>query len=157
MSHDPSPLSPPPAHALLGELRTVFDVVGMLGPLAASRLRSAPPAPTRTVVVLPGIGTDDRVTAPLRFYLRRHGYDAQGWGLGRNLAGLNLRHQLSDISSAWPIEAREDYRGEGSVPMLCDRFVAHLKSQYGERQVVLVGWSLGGYVAREAARELPDQ
>jgi dienelactone hydrolase len=55
----------------------------------------------------------------------------EGWGLGRNT---------------------------GRVPQLIPRIVERLE-QLSQRQgdrVGLVGWSLGGYLAREAARERPE-
>jgi hypothetical protein len=38
---------------------------------------------------------------PLRGYLKRMGFQAAGWGLGKNLAGLNLAHALDDLSDGW--------------------------------------------------------
>ncbi len=153
------PLSAPGRLGLIRETRTALDLLTMLGPLASAQLR-APPAPSqpRTVVAVPGFGADDRFFAPLRYYLRRHGYAAAEWGLGRNLAGVDMRHELQDISAAWPIEPREQYRGEGSVPYLCERFVEQLHSRYSQtgQALTLLGWSLGGYIAREAARDLPE-
>lgn len=153
----PPPLSPPGRLGLLGETRTALDLLTMLGPLASAQLRAPRErARRRTVVAVPGFGADARFFAPLRHYLRRHGYDATDWGLGRNLAGVNLRHRLEDISSAWPIEARAPYRGEGGVPYLCERFVEHLRQRHEPEPVTLLGWSLGGYIAREVARDLPQ-
>ncbi|MEM9385682.1 MAG: alpha/beta fold hydrolase [Pseudomonadota bacterium] len=150
-------LSPPGRLGLIGESRTALDLLTMLAPLAAAQLRPRQPR-QRTVVAVPGFGADDRFLAPLRHYLHRHGYDAIGWGLGRNLAGVDMRHALEDISNAWPIEPREPYRGEGGVPYLCERFIETLREQHAThgRPLTLVGWSLGGYIAREAARDLPQ-
>ncbi len=151
-------LAPPGRLSLLLETRTAIDLARMLVPLAGAQMRAASaPAPTTPVLVLPGFGTDDRVMAPLRHDLTRRGYAAEGWGMGRNLAGVNLRHRLEDISAAWDIEARQDYRGEGGVPYLCERFVERVRVRHEAlgRPITLLGWSLGGYIAREAARELP--
>jgi pimeloyl-ACP methyl ester carboxylesterase len=84
-----------------------------------------------TVVVLPGMGVGDWTTAPLRRYLRRRGFDARGWGLGRHRP-----------------EADETLR----------RFLPRLEAIAVEvgAPVALIGWSLGGIVAREAARLRPD-
>ena len=111
------------------------------------------------VIVLPGFGSGDRVTAPLRQFLKRSGYQAEGWGLGVNRAGIGLIEDLDDLSEHWPIDRSREHRGEASVPALCDRMAARVlqRSQDLGRPVALIGWSLGGYVAREVARDLPEQ
>ena len=82
------------------------------------------------VLVFPGFGTGDGSTLVLRGFLRGLGYRVRGWGLGRN---------------------------DGNVPELIPR-VADLVARTAEQvgPVRLVGWSLGGYLAREAARERPE-
>jgi pimeloyl-ACP methyl ester carboxylesterase len=82
--------------------------------------------------VLPGYGAGDASTAVLRSYLRWLGYDARGWVLGRNT---------------------------GDAPALMPRVTAAVDALAEETRqpVTLVGWSLGGYLAREAARERPER
>lgn len=84
----------------------------------------------RTVMVLPGRGGNDAVTAPLRAYLRSLGHEVHGWGLGV-------------------------HRGEvlHNVTLLKRRLGA--LHEVHARPVALVGWSLGGIVARELARQEP--
>lgn len=84
------------------------------------------------VLVLPGFGADDRSTWPLRVFLSRLGYDARGWGFGRN---------------------------DDDVPQLVERVGAAVERLVGPRRerLCLVGWSLGGYIAREVARDLPER
>ena len=82
-----------------------------------------------TVIVLPGLGGDDASTAPLRWFLTRLGYRAIGWGLGRNVGfGRRVAGGLDEL--------------------LADASVAG-------RPASLVGWSLGGVHAFEAARRRP--
>jgi pimeloyl-ACP methyl ester carboxylesterase len=83
------------------------------------------------VLVLPGHGAGDVSTAVLQCYLRFLGYRVRGWGKGRN---------------------------RGDVPDLLPRVLKRLISfaRRSEQPVRLIGWSLGGYLAREAARERPD-
>jgi len=71
----------------------------------------------------------------LRRFLTKSGYDAQGWGLGRNVAGRDWRGEISELSEGWAIGER-DRKNRG-------------------KPVALVGWSLGGFLAREAARDFP--
>ena len=79
------------------------------------------------VLVLPGLMAGDDSTWPLRRILRRLGYRAHGWRLGRNLgptpaAVTGLRNRLDDLHSRY------------------------------DEPVSLIGWSLGGIYARALAR-----
>ncbi len=84
-----------------------------------------------TIWVFPGMGVGDGSTRTLRRYLRRHGFDARGWGLGRN-----------------PPDAA------ATLVRLLPRLEALVVETGGP--VALVGWSLGGILARELARLRPD-
>lgn len=108
-------------------------LAGELGALALAwpLLAQAPRGDGHTVLVLPGFLATDNSTAAMRHYLKSLGYDAQGWQLGRNLGGNRGTHGL----------ARE-------------RLDA-LAQQSG-RKVSLIGWSLGGILARELARHVPQ-
>jgi pimeloyl-ACP methyl ester carboxylesterase len=156
MNPTPTPTKPPSPWALILEGRAALDMsrlaVSMLlpGQFAASQH-------PRRVIVLPGFGADDLSTAPLRHILSKAGHSVSTWGLGRNMAGMNLSYSAAEISANWQIEMREQYKGELGVPALCDRMTQHLReSVTPDAPVTLVGWSLGGVVAREAARDLPD-
>lgn len=83
------------------------------------------------VVVLPGHGFGDATTVPLRSYLRALGYQVRGWGLGPN----------RELASHY-------------VPLVAASLEAVTSADGG--RVALVGQSLGGYVAREVARQRPD-
>jgi pimeloyl-ACP methyl ester carboxylesterase len=122
-------LRPPSRQAALREGLSGFEVVRLAfhGP----RLARQPRGDGRTVLVLPGFGAGDASTLPIRGYLRSLRYDASGWGLGRNA---------------------------GNVEALVRAMVATVEELVSTRgrKVPLVGWSLGGVVAREVARERPD-
>lgn len=82
------------------------------------------------VLVLPGFYATDGLTGRLRSHLRKAGYAAHGWGLGRNF-GLT------------------DAVVEGLPARLDDLYERH-----GQR-VSVVGWSFGGLLARWLAHERP--
>lgn len=84
------------------------------------------------VLVLPGFIADDQATGTLRSFLTRAGYDAHSWNLGRNLGSCSVGADGHLLSSR--IEAIAQSTG---------------------RKVSLIGWSLGGLMARQGARLHP--
>lgn len=150
-------LSPPRRRSLLLESRTAIDLARMVAPLVSVQLRRPAARDRARIIVVPGFGSDDRYTAPLRHYLNRLGFRAEGWGLGKNLAGVDLPHSLEDLSPGWQFAQKENYRGEGSVPFLADRLAQRVRERHASvgEPITLIGWSLGGYLAREVARDLP--
>lgn len=123
-------LAPPAKLLMLRELAAPLDVAASL--LRAPGLVTCPRGDGTTVIVMPGFGTGDRSTAILRGFLQLLGYHVEGWGLGVN---------RGDVEALMPVVAAR---------------VAACSATLGE-PVHLVGWSLGGVLAREAARDLPDQ
>jgi pimeloyl-ACP methyl ester carboxylesterase len=123
-------LRPPAKWKLLGEVRVVFERLALMASLGRIQA-AAPRGQDETVMVVPGVATDDGWTARLRTYLSAIGYDAVGWGLGRN---------------------------RGNVPKLIPAVIQQTAGLAADRgqPVRLVGWSLGGYLAREVARERPE-
>jgi pimeloyl-ACP methyl ester carboxylesterase len=121
-------LQAPNPIGLLGEARGLLELPNLL--LRSRRLARQPRGRGEPVLVLPGFGAGDTSTAVLRAYVRYLGYRPRGWGLGRNT---------------------------GDVPVLLERVVSRLDRIAAEEGqcVSLIGWSLGGVLAREAARERP--
>ena len=83
------------------------------------------------VLVFPGYLAGDLTTIPLRNYLCYLGYRVRGWGLGVNRGNV-----------------------EKLLPKVLER-TDELAQRTGEA-VRLLGWSLGGVLARETARERPE-
>jgi len=166
----PLPESPPNSLMMLRETRTILDLGSVPLSLADSWLRrlgshdEVMARQSLPIIMLPGFASDQRYMKPLELYLSNLGYQTEDWGLGVNMAGMNMPHTLDQLSDTWSVEVYEGYtpetyKGEGGVPYLCDRATDRIRQRANElnSQVALVGWSLGGYVAREVARELPDQ
>lgn len=109
----------------LRELAVWRDVVRL--PRLAQYRRAVPRGKAR-VIVVPGFLTSDRVTWVMRQFLASLGYRVSGWGLGRN---------------------------HGRVPELIEQLGEQVASAGKREPVHLVGWSLGGFIAREVAREHP--
>jgi pimeloyl-ACP methyl ester carboxylesterase len=82
------------------------------------------------VLVLPGFTATDRSTAPMRGLMKDLGYEAHAWEMGRNLGPR-----------------------AGVMQALADK-LDDLHRRHG-RKVALVGWSLGGTMAREIAKAVP--
>ena len=84
------------------------------------------------VLTVPGYLANDASLFPLRVLLNLCGFRARGWGLGQN---------------------------RGNVEQMTADFMEMVKVEFartGGRPIHLVGWSLGGVVAREVARQRPD-
>ena len=114
----------------LAELRVLTEVPRLLLRLPWLVL-GQPRGRGEPVMVIPGYGASDAATAVLRAYLGTLGYSVQGWGLGRNRGGVGKL-----------------------MPRVLDQ-VSKLHEETG-RALRLVGWSLGGVIAREVARERPE-
>lgn len=100
----------------------------------AAAFGSAVPLPVqgngRPVLVLPGFMASDNTTARLRRSLAQGGFAAHGWGLGRNM---------------------------GVSTDMLDAIDARVNAIAADRPVTLIGWSLGGLIAREYAKRAPDR
>jgi pimeloyl-ACP methyl ester carboxylesterase len=121
---------PPHRFWTLAEGRAMFE----LGAFYMSRpfLTSLPKGDGHAVQVLPGFMATNTSTLPLRRLLGRLGYDAHGWDSGRNV------------------------RVDNALITRLENQLKRLNDNTG-RKVSLVGWSLGGVLARELAKLHPDR
>lgn len=122
------PTRAPTQWEAMRELRVPLDVTRLF--MKAPMLARQPRGAGQPVMVLPGFGAGDPSTAPLRHYLRWLGYEAHGWAMGTN---------LGHVATLLPPLIQR-------VQVIAD---AH------RRRVRLVGWSLGGTLARQITRAAP--
>jgi len=128
--HDGVVARPPNRFWTFTEGRAVFE----FGAFYAARpmLASLEKGDGHSVITMPGFMATNNSTVPMRNLLSQLGYDAHGWDSGRNVRVNEeligrLERQLMDVSEA------------------------------SGRKVSLVGWSLGGVLARELAKLHPDR
>lgn len=117
----------PARRAMTQELATAREPFRLLGRF--SDLARPPRGDGRLTVVIAGWLAPEGSLTPLRSFLAAAGHDARGSGLG---------------------VIRND------VETVIERFATRLETMMTDRPAFLVGWSLGGVVARETARRRPD-
>ena len=133
---DDRPLSgakPPSLGFAVAELPRAIVEFACLLP-GHSILSRAPRGDGHPVFTLPGYRSNDTSMIIMRRYLARWGYTPYPWGLGTNL-GIGYE--------------RLDYE---------ERFLARLKPVVKEsgEPATLIGWSQGGVIAREIAKQHPE-
>ncbi len=126
---DRDKLQPPGRSGLFREARVFLELPRLM--LRFPNLARQPRGRGEPIIILPGYGAGDGSTTLLQLYLRFLGYQAHGWGIGRNSG-----------------DAAE------LLPRILKRLMSFSRST--GQKVVIIGWSLGGYLGREAARERPD-
>lgn len=97
-------------------------------------LALAPRGDGHPVLVLPGFLSNDLPTAPLREYLNLLGYKVYAWELGLNLGAKKIGN------TGQKLQGRLD----------------KIHSETGEK-VSVIGWSLGGIMARQLAKARPEK
>lgn len=95
---------------------------------AAPWLLNAPRGDGRPVMLVPGFFASGRSMTPLAAFLRYLGYDVIDWGLGTNQGDV-----------------------EADIERLGER-VQQRFDEGGQQALTMLGWSLGGVLAREVAR-----
>ncbi len=124
--------SPPSRSRLVNEARIALEPLRMLfaAPKVAAPVLRRSSASTRRVMTIPGFGATDASMIVLRGYLRGLGHEPLTWEQGRN------RGDVQAMLDATLIRVDELTQTGGPLD--------------------LIGWSLGGVVAREVARDRPD-
>ena len=118
----------PTGPKLAKELASVLQVPRLA--LRSPKIMSLPKG-DETVMVFPGWSTSDLFMLPIRSSLRTLGHTAVGWGFGFNSGEV-----------------------EGMLPSIVNT-VRHRVSKAG-KPIALIGWSLGGVLAREVTRDHPE-
>jgi pimeloyl-ACP methyl ester carboxylesterase len=136
MASTVSTVSRPSLSLLASEpLRAAGDLIEHLALPAAA---AAPSRDGHVVVLFPGLAANGIPLYPLRRHLSRLGYRALDWG-----RGFNTGPQGGDVD-AW-------------LDTLTDEVLASVRrARPRTRCFSLVGWSLGGFYAREIARRVPQ-
>ena len=149
-------LSPPSKLSLARESLFWVDMLSLPSAFLTEKAKDITDRPP--VTVIPGLGASDSSMMPLRAFLKRRGYAPEGWGLGVNLGGKGKLTDLSQLSDRWAVDRDHTHKGEGEVPYMCDLMTERVKARADDlgRPISLIGWSLGGYIAREVARDLPN-
>lgn len=111
-------------------MRAMADLVRCL--FYMWRFRYGASTDDRPILVVPGFLASDLSTGVLRRFLKKNGYrHAYPWKLGRNLGDMSI------------------------IPVLSEQ-LEQLYAQH-QQKVTLIGWSLGGVLAREIAKQKPDR
>jgi pimeloyl-ACP methyl ester carboxylesterase len=127
----PAVLAPPLSLAWLEPFRAMGEFAALLA--ASPVLMTAKRGDGHSVLVLPGFSATDLSTTCLRAYLTYLGYRSEEWSLGRNLG----------------------YRMLGKEQARLRARVEEVAADSGQK-ISIIGWSLGGVMARQMAREHPE-
>ena len=125
----PGGVATPTRRLLLGELRSGFESWKAWRGTVLPGVTVRVDAPP--VMLLPGFATHPARMYRLRRGLCAAGHTVEDWGLGWNMGGTPEQ-----------------------LDLLCER-ISDAAARHG-RPVALVGWSLGGLYAREAAKRVPE-
>lgn len=131
MSKLTAAIAPPSLFATLAEARCVAELMRYLAASERSLVEQAPRGDGRPILVIPGFLCSDLSTWMLRRFLRKIGYRSFAWKQGIN----------------W-----------GPKPGVRTRLLhrVHQLQECHGQPVTIIGWSLGGFYARELACIRPD-
>jgi len=124
------PLKPPTKFNTLKEIRAPLE--WLFAYSNRTKLAHIPDGDGRLLVLVPGYGADEWSMRPLKKFLKSINYQVFDWGHGRN---------------------------RGHVKQDTERLAETIQTIYknhSDTKVTLIGWSLGGVLAREVARISPE-
>ncbi|MFK7934031.1 MAG: esterase/lipase family protein [Saprospiraceae bacterium] len=113
---------------LTKEIHSVFQPMRLL--FNYRRLTKKKIGNGQRIMLFPGWKSHETVMYPMKSYLKTIGYAPEYWGLGIN---------------------------HGHIERYRDEILERLRQEDDDEKITLVGWSLGGLVAREIAREFPEK
>ncbi len=113
---------------IIQEYKSVFTPLSLLS--SYKKLTKTKIGNQQKVMLFPGWMSPELSMYPMKNFLQKLGFNASYWDLGINYGKI------------------EAYR---------DEIVSRLKSEPSKEKVTLIGWSLGGVVAREVARTMPEK
>lgn len=124
--------APEPDHIkrsiFFNEMKSIFQPLRLL--TNYRKLTKAKIGNGQRVILFPGWKATATSMYPMKKFLSKIGYEVEYWGLGMN---------------------------NGNIEKDRDRIVERLSNEANSEPVTLIGWSLGGLVAREIAREIPHK
>ena len=113
---------------IISEWKALFQIGRLL--LHYKRLVKQKQGNKQRIILFPGFRSSESSIYPIKHFLTRIGYAPEYWGLGLN---------------------------NGDVEAGRDLMIQKLTTGKQEEKVDLVGWSLGGVIAREVARSIPKK
>lgn len=140
--HFSADLRPPKLRHSITELgRVVLEAGTSL--LCSPLLKTLPKGDGHTIMTIPGFMGADGSTSLLRRFLKKQGYNAVPWGMGRN----------ASEASADTLEEFMEHRA-----ILEEEIARRVEGEFkaSGRKVTLIGWSLGGLYAVALAHRFPQ-
>ena len=135
---------PPGSDKLARELpRAARELISLADWRWRQQLKQVPRGDGHAVMTIPGFGGADGCMSMMRRYLNSWGYQAEPWGLGRNLLTDKIQTLDEVLDFCYEMES-------GIVDRL-----EQIVDQTGEK-VSLIGWSMGGIYANSIAQTHPD-
>lgn len=113
---------------ILSEWKAIFQIGRLC--LNYKRLVKQQQGKKQRIILFPGFRSTEASIYPIKHFLTRIGYAPEYWGLGLN---------------------------SGDVEECRDSMIEKLMKENKAGKVDLVGWSLGGVIAREVARSIPEK
>lgn len=128
-NHDTIPVPKLSITGMAQEYASILNIARLA--YLRSVFKQCPKGHGQPILVIPGLTGNDATTLPLRWFLKKLNYDVRGWELGLNY---------------------------GVISQFLPNVILQAKRFYQERgePIILIGWSLGGVLARETARLCPD-